>query len=145
MGAVATFDPTVFDLGGRYPEFSSIASGTVQGIWTNEATLYLRNDGGSPVIDAGQQQTLLNMITAHILALNFGVNGAAPPDIVGRISSATEGSLSVGIDNDYPPGSSQWWQQTKYGAAFWSATSVYRRFRYFGPGGRPADPWRGGW
>ena len=33
-------------------------------------------------------------------------------------------------ENLYPPGSAQWWQQTKYGAAFWAATSQYRGMRY---------------
>jgi hypothetical protein len=145
VGAVATFDPSAFAAEGRYPEFSTINPSVVSDVWNGEATLYLRNDGGSPVQDAGQQRTLLNMITAHILALNFGVNGEAPSPLVGRIASAGEGSVNVSVANDVPSGSAQWFAQTKYGAAFWGATSVYRRFQYFSPCARPADPWRGGW
>ena len=101
----------------RYPEFSQVQQPTAQEYF-GEATLYLRNDGTGPVRDAGTQLRLLNMLTAHIAALNApSADGAAAPPLVGRISNATEGSVSVQTQNDYPPGTVQWFQQTKHGSA----------------------------
>ena len=73
---------------------------------------------------------LLGMVTAHIAALNAPLSGHPASTLVGRISSATEGSVTVATQNDYPPGTAQWWQQTKYGAAFWAASAQFRTARY---------------
>ena len=139
MGAVATWNATTFIL--RYPEFGSVNVNQLQLFWT-EATLYLRNDGSGPVQDPTRQLTLLNMVTAHIAYLNAGVGGQPATPLVGRITSAGEGSVNVSVENEYPPGTPQWWQQTKYGAAFWSATAPYRGARYVPRRTRSVDPWR---
>jgi uncharacterized protein DUF4054 len=130
----------------RYPGFARVAQPTAQEYF-GEATLYLRNDGTGPVRDAGTQSRLLNMLTAHIAALNApSADGEAAPPLVGRISNATEGSVSVQTQNDYPPGTVQWFQQTKYGSAYWAATVAYRSAHYL-PNKKPvvgAGPWWGG-
>jgi Protein of unknown function (DUF4054) len=114
----------------RYPEFAYIPAAAAQDYF-NEATLYHANDGSGPVSDPGQQSTLLNMITAHIAKMNAPLSTGAPaPDTVGRINSAGEGSVSVGLDMSYPPGDVQWYLQTKYGAAYWAATRIYRTMQY---------------
>jgi hypothetical protein len=118
----------------RYPEFVTIGN-AVASAYFNEATLYLSNGDGSIVQDIGQRTTLLWMITAHIAAMNSGVNGQGASPLVGRISSATEGSISVSTDID-APGSAGWWATTKYGAAYWAATARYRTMRYV-PGCQP--------
>lgn len=85
---------------------------------------------------------LLNMATAHIAALNSPLNGQASSPLVGRITNASEGSVSVQTQFDVPPGSAQWWAQTKYGAAFYAATAQFRVMQYFpGPEYIP-DPYR---
>jgi hypothetical protein len=145
MGAISpTFDYDIWVK--RYPEFSNVDSDLAYLYW-QEAGLYLNNDGGSPVATVERQDLLLGMLTAHIAQLNkHNEDGSTVSDLVGRISSGNEGSVSVDADMDYPPGSPQWYIQTKYGAAFWQATAVYRTFRYkrkipriFNPvfGGRP--------
>jgi Protein of unknown function (DUF4054) len=53
----------------RYPEFAQVQQPTALEYF-GEATLYLRNDGTGPVRDAETQLRLLNMLTAHIAALN---------------------------------------------------------------------------
>lgn len=135
MGVVVTFSYDAWIA--RYPEFDPsnansvqpVTSGTAQAYF-NEATLYQANNGAGPVCDATQALTLLNQLTAHIASLNAAnVNGTAAPNLVGRISNASEGSVSVATENDYPPGSAQWFQQTKYGAAWWQATAGFRTFR----------------
>ena len=135
MGAVSTFDPVAF--AARYPEFSTLDP-TLLGLYATEAGLYLANDGSGPVPDVPTQQMLTNMLVAHIAKLNATVNGVVPSGLVGRIASATEGSVSVSTDNGPASGSSAWFQQTTYGSAFWSATARYRSARYM-PGYSPSQ------
>jgi hypothetical protein len=83
------------------------------------------------------------MLTAHIAALNaVELGGRSAENIVGRISSASEGSVSISLDSQ-TPGTAAWFQQTKYGAAFWQATTQYRKARIFPGSNRNPDPWQG--
>jgi len=139
--AVVAFDYSLWVA--RYPEFSGVAQPLAQMYFT-EATLYLNNTDSSIVCDGapgGERAMLLNMLTAHIAAMNSGPNGQPASQLVGRIATATEGSVSVGTQNDYPPGTVQWYQTTKYGAAFWAATAKYRTMHYVVSPGRPMDPY----
>jgi hypothetical protein len=124
----------------RYSEFASVDPFLVNDYFI-EATIFHRNDGGGPVANSNQQLLLLNMATAHICALNAPQNGQPSPTLVGRISQASEGSVNVSADMDLPPGSAQWWNQTKYGAAYWAATAVFRTFRYKAAWPRNFNPW----
>lgn len=139
MGAVASFNWAAFSA--RYPEFVYIGQAAVGDFWT-EATLYHANDGSGPVENEAQQGVLLNMLAAHIAKLNKGYEGQGPSPLVGRLSAATEGSVNVSVENQYPPGSAQWFQQSQYGAAYWAATSIYRRFGYVAGNVRVFDPWK---
>lgn len=128
MGVIVNFDYNSWLV--RYPEFgvsgAQFVSPQLAQAYFDEATSYQANNGAGPVSDPGLQLRLLNMLTAHIAALN--VTGSSP--LVGRINTASEGSVSVGAENNYPPGTPQWYQQTKYGAAWWAATAQYRTMRY---------------
>jgi hypothetical protein len=149
MGVIVVFDYNAwvtrypeFAVGGAQPVAESLATA-----YFNEATLYQANNGAGPVRDSTTQSMLLNMLTAHIASLNAAINSAPAPNIVGRINSASEGSVSVGSENLYPPGTPQWYQQTKYGAAWWAATAQFRTMRYR-PGpvmGVPANQGNGWW
>lgn len=122
---------------GRYPEFLAVAKPMAQAYF-NEAGIYCANDSCSAAFGAGVLPVLLNQLTAHIAWLNAprGPNGmpaatgqpASP--LVGRISSASEGSVSVSVENSFEPGTPQWYQQTKYGAAYWAATAQFRTAQY---------------
>lgn len=114
----------------RYPEFNPSVTGALAQEYFNEATAYLRNDGGGPVNDATLQLTLLNMLTAHIAWLNQVVNGIAVNPLPGIVTSATEGSVSVQLTPLEGAPASAWYNQTKYGAAFWSAIRGYRTGHY---------------
>lgn len=127
MSGVVVFDVAGFRA--RYPEFASVADATLEAYF-QEATIYLDNTERSRVQDLAQRRVLLNMLTAHIAALNSGVGGQAASPLVGRINSASEGSVSVSVDMGPSTGSSAWFQQTKYGAAFWQATTSLRQFLY---------------
>jgi hypothetical protein len=126
--AVVAFDPTVFL--GRYPEFVPISTPALQAYFT-EATIYLNNTDSSLVTDVTIRTMLLNMIVAHIAALNSGIGGQASSPLVGRVDQASEGSVSVHADMGQVTNSQAWYAQTKYGAAYWQATASYRTFRYF--------------
>lgn len=124
----------------RYPEFASVDEATAD-LYFAEATVYHRNDGVGPVEDATVQLALLNMMTAHIAARYAAINGVAASPLVGRINSATEGSVSVGVEGFTGiPGSLQWLTQTKYGSDYWFATTSYRTMRYLPGPRRVFDP-----
>lgn len=136
MGVIVTFGYPGWVA--RYPEFGGVDPALVQ-LYFNEATMYCRNDGGGPVSTAAIQTTLLNMLTAHICQLNAALNGQDSTQIVGRITSAGQGSVSVSTEMDLP-GSAAWFKQTKYGVAYWQATSAYKTMRYITPGQNAVNP-----
>lgn len=125
-----------FDYGAwikAYPEFSgTVSNPQAQEFW-DLATLE-NQDCAVPASGEFKQRKLLNLLTAHIASLfkriQDGGNG-----LVGRISDATEGTVSVSAQAEYPPGTAQWFQQTQYGALYWQLTSYRRTMRYIpGPG-----------
>lgn len=111
----------------RYPELSAWTTpGQALGYF-DRATLLLNNTSCSLVKDQGTRQILLGLLVAHLAQLNSPVNGVAPSPLVGRISSASEGSVSVSTEygGESEPGEA-WYLQTRFGAEYWAAT---RRFR----------------
>lgn len=131
---VATFNYPIW--AAVYPELSvSVPQMQAQGYW-EQAQLYCDNTPQSVVRDLTQRSVLLGMLTAHIAALRAPLNGQPSSPLVGRISNATQGSVSVATQFDQPAGSAQWFAQTKYGAAYWQATVQYRSMRYV-PGPQP--------
>lgn len=143
MSGVVSFDYGVWAM--RYPELAGSVVQPLAALYFAEATLYCDNTACSPIEDLGVRALLLNMATAHVAALNAPVNGQAPSPLVGRINSATQGSVTVQAQNDYPPGTVQWWQATRYGAAFWAATQQYRTARYVPGHKRSMQPYIGGY
>lgn len=128
MGAIATFNYQAWKA--RYPEFGTVSQDLATAYFA-EATLYLRNDGTGPVQDAGQQLVLLNMLVAHIAKLNaLNDDGSSASGIVGPITAASEGSVSVSSGLVVEAGTAGWFQQTPYGNSFWAATAPYRAMRY---------------
>ncbi len=131
---VVVFEATLFKA--RYVAFSTVTDDLL-GLYFYEATLFLNNSCGSLVTDANARQALLMMLVAHLAAIYSGENGQPPSGLVGRISSAKEGSVSVDTDYKIPVNASAaYFNQTQYGAQYWAATTRYRRFTYV-PGCRP--------
>lgn len=136
-----TVDFVADDFRAQYPEFAGLCDAVLMRMW-NRANLYLCNHANSPVPDLGRRRVLLYLLTAHCCALWYGQNGqqqtgggtAAPigggiMSSPGRISSASEGSVSVSLDYPVTPGG-EWFTQTQYGAAFWQAVRSLIGFRY---------------
>lgn len=126
-----------------YPVFSYLSEPRAQGYF-DMAALYLRNDGTGPVVSAAVQTELLYLLTAHLAQLFAPPPSGTPTGLVGRIASASEGTVSVSAEFPMNPDNA-WFLQTPYGAAFWQATSAFRRARYVpGPGSiRPVPPYLG--
>ena len=138
MGAVATFNYELWT--SIYPELSNVTLAQAQNYW-NLATLRWRNDGGGPVCDVDQQAAILGMLTSHIAFLAVGSNNgpsAGSQGMAGRISSATQGSVS--ISTELPAGIDSYLAQSRYGVDYWNTTRAYRTFRYMPRAGR-AFPW----
>ncbi len=125
MGTVV-FDPTAFLT--RFPEFSSV-NAALLGEYFTEATLTVDPTDASLVRDQNQRSVLLNLLTAHIAALEQGT-GEGPSGLVGRVSSATQGSVSVSADYGAVSQSQAWYVQTPYGAKYWALTAQYRTMHY---------------
>lgn len=129
-----------------WPEFTGIASGRNQ-VAFNFATLLLNNSCGSVVDDANIRMGLLYLLTAHVGFLINGTNDGAgkitpPYQVVGRLASATEGSVSAATEYSSQISQSEaFYIQSKYGALYWQITSVYRTMHYVGaPTSGPNGP-----
>lgn len=123
--AIVSFDPAVFIV--RYPQLATVAPELLQACF-DEAGLYLNNTDTSIVSDVVERGLLLNMLVAHIAALNAAI--ASGNGLVGRVASATEGGVTVSLDYGAVTNSQAWYAQTPYGANFWAATAKYRTMRY---------------
>lgn len=111
-----------------YPEVQ--ATDAQLEMWFTQAESLLDNTDHSIVEKLEEREMLLFLLVRHFAAL---AERAAQGGLVGRISSATEGSVSVSADYGGTPDSA-WYLQTPYGATFWQLTAKYRRFRYVAGG-----------
>jgi len=132
MGVVVQFNYAAWIANPLYASFAStVDSDQAQGYFDIATTIH-RNDGGGPVNDATTQLNLLNMLTGHIAALFAPpAPGQSPSGLVGRINSATQGSVSV--QAAYSTNVTQqmaFFIQTKYGAMYWAASAPFRTMRY---------------
>jgi hypothetical protein len=127
MGVVVQFDYTAWSL--LFPQFSNLNSAQITGPVLTLAQQYNRNDGGGPVNDLGVQTQLLNLMVAHVAQLLYGSTTQPLSPLVGRISNAGEGSVSVGADFPTTP-SNAWFVQTQFGAAWWQLALPFRLGRY---------------
>lgn len=126
---IAVFNYTNWAL--RYPALAATVNDYLAGSYFIEAGLYLDNTDSSIVDDVPTRLILLNMIVAHIASLNgAGQGGGASSGMVGRVSSVTEGSVSISSDFGGVTNAQAWFAQTTYGAQYWAATARYRTMRY---------------
>lgn len=138
---IVTFDPVAFVA--AFPSFTSVPAAALNANFTF-ATLLLDNTCCSAVQDAPTRAALLNLIVAHITALLNGINGDPPQGVVGRVSSATEGSVSVQVEFETLSEAAAYFNQTQWGAMYWRMTAQYRTARYFPPCHFEQEfPWNG--
>lgn len=142
MATALTFDYDVFST--RFPELVpplGPVTSVLGALYWAEAGMYWPNDGSQAVTD-DQQRLLLDLLTAHIAGLNAAISGALPYNVVGRIASASEGSVSISAQLSLSPGGilQEWYAQTKYGFQFWAMTAGFRLARYRAGPRRVFDP-----
>lgn len=116
----------------QYPEFGSVTAQQAQDYF-NRASFVVPWDR---IPDPLQQVITLNLATAHFAFLFAPLNGQAPraSSVVGRINSASEGSVSAQFSYTDPSTDSQaFWNQSEYGAALWVMTLPYRTAFYVPP------------
>jgi len=142
----AVFDYDTWAL--LYPELArSVDEPRAQALFDQGALLYLRNDDSSRVTDVPTRLALLNLLVAHMAALG-GAGSAggygSPTGLVGQVTQATEGSVSVSVNPVAVSGTGAWYAQTQYGLQLWAALAPYRTMRYV-PGPRPSfEPYLNG-
>ena len=131
-----------------YPQFSTtVTSGQAQSCF-DQATLYCANVEGAlvpydttvtPPITV--RLSVLYLLTAHIAQLQYGcvLGGALVPagPLVGRVSSATQGSVSVSVEMKGLD-TAAWFNQTQFGASAYQALAQFRTARYRASPGRYA-------
>lgn len=123
---VVVFVPA--DFKAAFPEFATVLDAALT-VNFGLSQLFLNNTCRSIICDAVTRETFLNLLVAHITQLRNGINGLPPAGIVGRVNSATQGSVSVGAE--FPTSMDEaWFVQTQYGAMFWQATTVFRTMHY---------------
>lgn len=138
--------PVVFNYANwlrNYSQFGNVNPGQAQEFF-NRATTLIDNSplsripyapSASPPVET--RLYILNAAVAHFAYLfTPDATGNARP--VGRISQATEGSVSLGLEYVTPTSATEaFWNQSPYGSYVWVATLNYRSARYVpGPQGR---------
>lgn len=118
---IVTFDYAEFIA--AYPEFADMPEAQLQNYF-DIATGILSNRIGIVVCDKEKLKRMLYLLTAHSAFLfNRGAG------TVGALSSATEGSVSVGFA--VPQNLiNAWFNQSQYGQLFWQLSKPYMTGRY---------------
>lgn len=96
-------------------------------VYFDWACVFINNsESGLISVCGGMRKRIIYLMMAHLLTLNApGKDGST----VGRVSSASQGSVSVALD--FPTtANNAWWVQTQYGAMVWELTRRYRSFRW---------------
>ncbi len=122
----------------QFPIFSAVSAGEMQGYFAIATALIANSTCNQTAVgggDVGIFTTAMYLATAHVAWLfaardlngNPSSTGTQPaPSIVGRISSAGEGSVNVSTEWGGSPDSpsAQFWRQTQYGAMLWQMMSA---------------------
>jgi hypothetical protein len=131
------FDPAAFRA--AYGTFAGCSDAQLQEYFTIAGTVCWNSVRNPAYCTTGLLATLMNLATAHVAWLfaprdamgNPSSAGAAASPIVGRINSASEGSVSVGAEwNGSGSPSEAWWLQSPWGATWWQATAQFRQAVY---------------
>jgi hypothetical protein len=138
MGVVVTFNPANFQA--EFPEFANVPTARLNMLATLATQTVFDNTGAGPVNDPNYALQLLNLLVAHLLTLfgpsvtaagTLGGNSQSPGQPLGRLESASQGSVSASYGYNVPTSpSGPWFQQTQYGAMYWMATAQFRSFVY---------------
>ena len=96
-----------------FPELATVTPAQA-GFYFDEATDIVSNTAASAVRDVGKRSRLYSNLVAHFAVLAQR-NAAGGSGLVGSITNASEGSVSVAAKYEGEK-SEAWWLQTTYGA-----------------------------
>jgi hypothetical protein len=122
-----------------FPEMAGCSPTQGQAFF-DRADSFFANDACNPAIVLGETRftRMLYLMTSHLAFLyaprdangNPAQSGSPSSPLVGRLNSASEGSVSVGSEWKGAEAGEEFYIQTKYGAEFWQAMAPFRTFRY---------------
>lgn len=135
--AVVVFDPAAFKV--AFPEFELVPDARLTLLFNMIGFTLLDNTDASIVVNVDQRSSMLNLLLAHMLTLYGYVTetGTVVPGTgaVGRVSSATEGTVSTSLEYRVPASAGEaWYNQTPWGAMYWVMTAQFRSFHYVAAG-----------
>jgi uncharacterized protein DUF4054 len=139
-----TTPPVVFSFQtwvGLFPEFSALTPDQGAAYFMRATGSFAANSCSNPANADGRLSYLLYLATSHVAWLacpkdangNPSATGTAASPLVGRISSAAEGSVNVQTELEMGTdlGAFQaYLSQTKYGLEYWLSVQNYRTARY---------------
>lgn len=124
--AIVKFDYELFR--GQFPHIKLGTMAEVAGLW-ELAQAFVGNDKTSKIPydpDNGvyTRRTVLYLALAHLIQMRgLGANAG----LAGRVTSASEGSVSVSVEPFQANSlNAQWWSQTNEGALYWQLTAACR-------------------
>jgi len=126
MSNVVVFDPAAFKV--VFDEFATVPDAKLNYYFNLAATTILDNSENA-CIPLVERTILFDLLVAHQAELKKRIE-EGNSGLVGRISSASEGSVSISTDYQIQGNTAQWYNQTPYGAQYWAMTAKYRTFTY---------------
>ncbi len=124
MSGVVIFDPEEFR--DMFPVI--LATDAQLNMFFKMAEGFLSNTECSLVKDLEERKLMLYQLVAHIATMNSQVESGN--SVVGRVASASEGSVSISLDYGTMGNNERWYLQTPYGANYWQMTKRYRSMLY---------------
>ena len=122
----------------NFQKLAAIPQGEASGYF-DLATIYCDNTPFSSIRNLGIRARILGLLTAHIATLM----GPDRDGLVGRITAASEGSVSVSADMPGASASAAWFNQTVFGAAAYQAMAAFRLGGRYRPGMMRRGPFGG--
>jgi hypothetical protein len=123
-----------------FPEFAALDPTLGAAYFMRATGSIIANSTTNPIFGDGNLPYLIYLATSHVAWLNApkdangnpSATGTPAPNLVGRVSSASEGSVSLQLDwpSSDPSAQEKYLSQTKYGAEYWAATAQYRTANY---------------
>lgn len=127
MSNIFVFDPVLFKQ--IYPQFNALSDELLE-FFFEKAESTLLDNSENACVPLKERKYLFYLLVAHMADLHNRVaegNGG----LVGNITSASEGSVSIGVQTLQSTSAlGQWLNQTPYGAEWWVLTARYRTGLY---------------
>ena len=127
MSNVFVFDLVLFKQ--IYPQFQTLSDELLTYFFEKAETTLLDNSE-TACIPLKERKFLFYLLVAHMAQLQDRIN-EGNSSLVGSITSASEGSVSIGVNAlQSTSATGAWLNQTPYGAEYWVLTARYRTGLY---------------